>query len=416
MTALSCILPLVLLLSACSGPKPPTNVLLIVLDTSRWDHLQAYGYDRPTTPNILALAQQGAVFEQAHGHTGWTGPSMASLMTSLTPRDHGLLQWETPLADEHTTLAEVLRSQGYQTHAVVSHFVFQPKLGFDQGFDTYDISALDKGSPHRTATSQEVTDKALATIEGRDPARPWLLWAHYFDPHSEYLAHEGHDFGATPMDRYDSELAFTDEHVGRLLDTLRKRGDLDNTWIVLTADHGEEFRDHGGTQHSGELYEELVHVPLLIVGPGVQPQRVPAVVRNSDLAPTLLSLLGVPAPEAFTGQAIPLEQGRFTPLDRPVYLEVERHGDKRGLIEGSLKVIRDLETGNVQLFDLGTDPEELTNLASRFPVVAEQMLDRLDSHFAQPGFHQAPRELSAEERQRLELLGYLERSEEAAAP
>jgi choline-sulfatase len=406
-------------LAGCDrGPKQP-NVLLIVLDTSRWDHFQTYGYERATSPNLLALSERGAVFEQAHGHTGWTGPSMGSLMTSLTPRDHGLVQWEFPLEAEHLTLAEVLQSHGYQTFAVVSHFVFEPKLGFDQGFESYDRSVLDKGSPHRTHTSEEVTNKALKALHERDTSRPWLMWAHYFDPHAEYLAHQAYDFGQSPMGLYDSELAYSDEHIGRLLDALQERGELENTWIVVTADHGEEFRDHGGKQHRGQLYEELVHVPLTIVGPGVQPQRVPAVVRNSDIAPTLLGLAGLPIPPAFLGEPMALVDGRFVVQDRPVYLEVLRHGDKRGLLDGHFKVIRDLDKGTVELFDLEADPRERTNLASRYETLTAELLARVDAYYAQPHFAPSVQELSEADTLKLELLGYMEpeeASEEAAAP
>lgn len=418
-------LPLLAALTTLGCTSSEPNVLLIVLDTSRQDHFQSYGYERATSPNIQSLGERGAVFEQAHVHTGWTGPSMASLMTSMVPRDHGLIEWEVPLAEQHTTLAEVLGGHGYQTMAVVSHFVFQPELGFDQGFSSYDISVLDKGSPHRTHTSKEVTNKALATLKERDRSKPFFMWAHYFDPHAEYLEHEAFDYGARPIDRYDGEMAYTDKHIGRLLEQLDERGELDNTWIVLTADHGEEFRDHGGTQHRGTLYEELVSVPLIVVGPGVEPQRVSSVVPNSDIAPTLLELLELPPQSTFTGQAMPLVEGRFRFEDRPVYMEVERHGNKRALLEGRLKLIRDLEAGTSQLFDLSTDPGEKTNVSSRYPEEFEAMGSKLDAWFASGTFQAETREISAAERKKLELLGYLDPeepepmpppSEEAAAP
>lgn len=393
------------------APPPPDNILVIVLDTTRQDRLLPYGYDRETTPNIQALADRGAVFDAAYSHANWTAPSVASLMTSRTPRDHGVTAWFMPLHPDRTTLSEVLETQGYHTMAVVSHVLFKPELGFAQGFVEYDLSALEDGrNPHTSSSSGRVTDSAIALLDDWDRQQPFLLWAHYFDPHNEYRVHPEHtSFGDTPSDRYDGELVYTDFHVGRLLDELDDQGLTEHTWVVLLADHGEEFGDHGGRFHRAKLYDELVRIPLIIAGPGITPHRVSEVVRNIDIAPTLMTLTDQELPDAFNGEPIPLSAGTFQPGEgRPALIETRLHADKRALVQWPHKVIRDLEHGHVQLFDLEADPQEYTNLARRYPELREDLLASLDAYFATPTIDTPSAELTPEQTTQLGLLGYLE--------
>ncbi len=387
------------------GQDRPTNVVLIVIDTLRADHLQIYDYERKTSPRMRRTLWHGAVFDRAYSHAPWTAPSVASLLTSLPVRDHGITRWEHPLAGELLTLPEVLLGEGFQTHAIISHTVLSPAMGFDQGFAVYDVSALELGSPSKTISSQHVTDRAIAALE--DFEEPFFLMLHYFDPHNAYMPHEEHRFGATDEDLYDGEIAYTDQYVGRFLSTLGELGHKDDTLVVLLADHGEEFRDHGGTRHTNTLYEELVRVPLVIRGPGIQRHRVDGVVRSIDLAPTILTLLGLAVPQEFSGGALPLVRGRFEPgEDRPVFMETRRFTDLRAVVLGDLKLIRDERTGAVRVFDLAADPEERSPVS---PGEAEEgLLKLLDEHYAQGEFIVPERVLQPEEMDALRELGYIE--------
>lgn len=413
MLALS-VAPLLAALSCTRTPAPPDNVLLIVLDTTRADRLQPYGAKRKTSPAIQELADRGAVFEHAYSTANWTSPSVASLMTSKTPRDHGIANWAQPLDPDHTTLAEVLSERGYHTMAVVSHLVFEPELRFDQGFDHYDRSILDANNPHTATTADQVTDLALAALDDWKRDTPFFLWTHYFDPHADYVPHEAPAaFGDKTTDLYDGEIRHTDEQVGRLLEGLDERGLTDRTWVILIADHGEEFGDHGGQHHRARLYDELVHVPLIVAGPGISPQRVEPAVQNIDVAPTLLTLLGLEPPREFDGQAIPRVDGAFTPTPRSMFLECRLHGDLRGMVRWPYKVIRDLVAGPLWVFDLEQDPGEHTNLARRYGPLRDDLNAELEAYFAQETYLAPSRELPSDEVRRLELLGYID---EADAP
>lgn len=400
-------------------PLEPRNLVLIVADTLRADRLGAYGYSRNTSPNLDRLAEGGTVFERAYSHAPWTAPSVASVMTSKVPRDHGVMNWDVALAPSELTLAEHLQAQGYQTLAAVSHVIFRSELGFTQGFEAYDTSALLLGHPEKAVSSERVTDAALALLEARDPARPFFLWTHYFDAHNDYITHEGRSFAEpgehpssrikTNSDAYDSEVSFLDHHVGRLLDALDAAGIADKTVVAFVGDHGEEFGDHGGENHALQLWDEVVRVPMIIRAPRLRPGRVADVVPTSDLAPTLTELMGVPTPPEFRGQAVPVKRRKlYLDAPRTVVMDTIRHADKRGVVAWPWKYIYDREHLEVQLFDLSADPKERANRAAAEPEVRDRLRALLDEHFA-VGRTQAPeRDLSQEELDQLRALGYLE--------
>jgi len=235
------------------------------------------------------------------------------------------------------------------------------------------------------------------------------VWAHYFDPHDLYDAHEGFDFGSEDVDRYDSEIAFTDHHVGRLLDGLRARGLEERTIVVFVADHGEEFRDHGQLRHSKTLYEEVLRVPLVVRVPGFAPARVAPPVRTLDVAPTLTALVGLPVPAAFTGHAWRAQRGAFlTPPPRTLVAETRRLADKRGIREGAWKLILDRASGRVELFDLASDPEERKNRVRRHPEIATALQKKLEDYYKTPGRTVAEHALTPEMEETLKSLGYLQ--------
>jgi choline-sulfatase len=303
------------------------SVVWIVLDTVRADYLGCYGHDRPTSPRIDALAREGLVFERAVSPASWTLPAVASMLTGLYAESHGVLHTEHKLGPGALSFVEVLAGAGYTTGAVVSGTFTDSFWGFDQGFDEYDdlgmvvddavggsteIAAMEARA-HRRVTSPEVTGRALDFLE-RNQDRRFFLLAHYFDPHQDFVEHAGFSerFGPRPaadgrFGRYDpdpaatarlrglyeGEIAFTDHHIGRLLERLSDAPFAENVVVVITADHGEEFYERQWLGHGNTLFNELVRVPLVISVPGVAARRVTDPVTTVDLAPTLLELCGL---------------------------------------------------------------------------------------------------------------------------
>lgn len=385
------------------------NVLLIMVDTLRADHLGTYGYARSTSPHIDALAREAAVFEHGYSHAPWTMPSVASMFTALEPKDHGISDWKQALDPHLLTLAEHLQARGYRTEGYVSHGVLSRLYQFDQGFDVYDSSVVDGRLPRDLSTAREVTDLAVRALE-RPLPQPFFLWVHYFDPHDAYLNHAEFPFGTTPGDRYDSEIAYTDAQIGRLLAALARVGRRDDTLVALVSDHGEGFGAHRHLFHTVTLFDELLHIAYVLRVPGVPAQRVPDLVRAIDLAPTLLSLLGQPIPVSFRGSAIPLDaRGRFVVgAGRPLVAETQRFADLRALRLGRYKLIVDRAQGRRKLFDVEADPEEQRNLAKQRPDVADRLQALLDAHYAQGTRTAVRRELPPDLERDLKSLGYVQ--------
>lgn len=324
-----------LALGGCtSAPTPPPrNLVLIVVDTLRADHVGGYGYPRPTTPNLDRLAAEGTVFENAFAQSSWTAPSIASLFTSLYPSSHGVTNFLAKLPSGIPTLAEVLQRQGFRTSAISANFVHvSPAKGFGRGFDSFE--ALSR--PVRPGEAEDlfgqvavdadaVTERAIAAA-GSASGKRIFLYAHFMDPHSNYdppepflrrfeHPYDGSLTGSTEdlkramrseielaeadlrrlVDLYDAEIAFADAEIGRLLDDLRRRGLYDESVIAVLADHGEEFEDHGGLFHGSTLYEELVRVPLIVRLPGGLGggARIRELVQVVDVGPTLVEILGL---------------------------------------------------------------------------------------------------------------------------
>ena len=351
------------------APRP--DIVLVTVDTLRADRLSAYGPKTETglTPQLDRAAEEGVTFLRPLASSPWTMPSMASLMTSVSPLEHGAglphapgpTFLRTPLGADFEVLAERLRKAGYRTRAVVNNAFLSAERGFGQGFETYETPLLDStrsaflddvplgrlvlhflpveslGDPRAAA----VTDRAIEWLDEPGDA-PLFLWLHYIDPHAPYRARpeelrridmleelEGSpraaddgtvvgDFfvaahwirgglvwlGMEDRERlvtfYDGAVAYTDTHVGRLFDALRQRQAERPTVVAFTADHGEEFWDHGRFEHGHDYYNEVTRVPLFFWGPGIIPskQRVSEPVGLVDVAPTLLELAGLPAPPA----------------------------------------------------------------------------------------------------------------------
>src|SRR6185436_6011947 len=311
---------LAILAGGCRHPEEAPNLVLVTIDTLRADHTTPYGYGRDTTPVLARLAREGVAVDLAYAPMATTGPSHAALLTSRYPVSLGYLRNGQRLDEAQTTLAERLRAAGYRTSAAVSSFVLDRRLGFAQGFGTYDCRC---DRARATATierwegltvpagfdrrADETTDVALAWLARRGRDRPFFLWVHYFDPHHPYSPPAPYDRrfapppAATGLPRravalYDGEIAFTDHQLGRLLDAIDAEGLAARTLVVVTADHGEGLMQHGHMGHGLHLYEEAVRVPLVFRWPGSLPAGalVPGPVEHVDLVPTVLDLLGLP--------------------------------------------------------------------------------------------------------------------------
>ncbi len=428
---------------ACSDapPRPPPgerpSVVLIVVDTLRADRVGAYGAPRDTTPNIDRLAAESTRYERAVSQAPWTTPSIGSLLSSRHPAELGVRRVEHRLDESLVLLPEVLRDAGWTTGAVVSHSFCGARWGFDQGFDVFDESHVTWAFG---ITAPGVTDAALAFVESVAAGareEPFFLFVHYFDPHFSYMEHPDHAFPAEdgydgpirppvsllPLRKpgvrldardaremlriYDSEVAFTDHHVGRLLDGLRGGGWLDRTLLVLTADHGEEFLDHGGIEHTRTLFDELLRVPLLIRYPGARPSVEDAPVALLDVYPTVLDYLGIEPPVPLAGRSLlsgPDEE-------RAVFSETRRQANLRSIVRGHHKLVLDVATGRSALFDLRADPGERRDVSASQPELARALRKELAAWSVEQDRRlRAAREveLPEEERERLRALGYAE--------
>jgi arylsulfatase A-like enzyme len=360
---------------ACTpGPSDPAarpNLLLITVDTLRRDHLQPYGAARPTSPNLARLAASSVVFDDAQTHAPWTLPSLATLLTGLPTSAHGCRSFHDALAPSYQTLPEQLLAHGYDTAAVSSHVFLGRPYGLHQGFVHFDDElVLEMTRSDEVISSPAVSDKGIEFLRAQagGDERPWMLWLHYFDPHAVYQAHPDQvgTFGdQRPIDLYDGEIAFTDHHIGRVLDALEALGFDEDTVVVLTSDHGEEFGDHGGAEHGHSLYHELIDAPLLVRAPGLEPRRVHTTVPLAAVPATLLELLDLPPlVEAQSPSLVPLMRGEELELG-PVLLELDRNPrlSKVGLVDGTTKYVLDRTTGTAELFDRTTDRLEQRDLA-----------------------------------------------------
>ena len=393
-----------------SASRARPNLIVIVLDALRADHLGVYGYGRDTSPALDAFARDAVVFEQAISQSTFTKASIASLFTGRAPYEHGVYWGDRraaggglaadALAERETTLAEALRTRDYLTAAWVQNSHLRPRMGFAQGFVDYRDQQGD---------AERIDRRFLAWLSTPARLERFFVYLHYIDLHDPYrpeppydtafggpgveAAYEGIDIDAwgaylaavrsgeieVSHDRveafralYDGQIRYLDERVGRVFDELRERGLYDDSVIVVTSDHGDAFLEHGFVSHSATPYDELARVPLLIKLPASRHagRRVERQVRLIDVAPTLLELAGAPRPRRMSGcSLVPLLEGRPAEwaAERPECLiapieiaEVEGEAPTLGLRAGGYKYI--VGPAGEELYDLERDPGEQRNL------------------------------------------------------
>jgi arylsulfatase A-like enzyme len=354
--------------SATAAPALPTkpNVLLVTLDTVRADHTSSYGYAHRTTPHLDELAKAGVVFEQAYATGSDTQRAIVPLVSGRrlgdTPRDRR--EWPT-IGDDAQTLAERLQKAGYFTAAVTSFTWMSKERGFAQGFDRFE-TAFEEEHPERGTTGPHATRAARSIVEHvKGQSKPFFLWVHLFDAHERYLAHNGFEFGKGKTALYDGEIGFVDEQVGQILRALDASGQKQKTIVLVHGSHGEAFDEHGSSGHGRDLYQEVMRVPLVVAGPGVQAgaRITQRAVSTLDLAPTILELAGV-GKEGLSGTSLVGALGGAQLEREPVYAR----GDKRAMvIDFPMKLIR-VERGEKKkhrhlLFDLAADPSEKKDLS-----------------------------------------------------
>ncbi len=394
------------------------NVIILTLDTMRWDRLGAYGDHTASTPNLDRLAGEGVLFEQAIAPVPLTLPSHSTLFTGLLPPRHGVRDNGGYVLDpKHQTLANVLKTAGWQTGAFVGAFVLDAKWGLNQGFETYfdrfDVSkyqTVSLGGVSRRAT--EVVDNALPWLEERVDQR-FFAWLHFYDAHTPYDPPE--PFRSRFAERrYAGEIAYVDHEIGRLLRWLDTKGIADRTIVVAIGDHGESLTEHGEATHGLFVYDATVRVPFIVRAPyeSMRNRRVPGAVRTEDVMPTVLDLVGRQAPDGLQGRSlVPLMTGETRDLNLEAYSEslyARNHfgwSDLKALRAGRFKYIA---TTRPELYDLVADPGELKNLFEERRQIADRMaaeLARLAVEDA--GASAGPSAVDPETRERLAALGYI---------
>ncbi len=411
------------------------GIVLVSIDTLRRDHVGAYGYQPPTTPRLDALAREGVLFDDAVSTASWTLPAHLSMLTSVDPALHGGVDLRHGFNHQLPTLPGVLRHAGFATHAVTSHLYVSPVYGLADGFDSMDF--------HQDRKATDVADRTIEILD-RVGDRPFFLFLHFYDPHWHYdppddrlrlfeTEYTGQvtglwqDFSRRNMRKftskdldhiralYDGEIRYVDDELGRVLDHMKTRGLERGTLLVVTSDHGEEFRDHGSWEHQKTLYEEVVRIPLVVHGPKIKARREPAQVSLRDVAPTVLAWADVAAPAAWQGASL-----LSAPGDREAYGETNHTIDRSRKLflragQRSWKTILTLSTDGSKVlkeewYDLASDPRELQSSAPP-AVVAEAIRARaLDRWRGDRGRGGAAPEVrpTPEQRERLKALGYVE--------
>jgi arylsulfatase A-like enzyme len=409
--------------TSTSRTAPPTNVLLVTLDTTRADRLSIYGFQTASMPAMERLAREGVVFQRATTVAPLTLPAHCSLLTGLYPLHHGVRDnADLPLDAAHPTLAQMLHDRGFRTAAFVASSVLASDRGVARGFDTYRDTrkTSDAGSSLDTRRpGNEVVDEALTWLTGHED-RPFFAWVHLYDAHAPYRPPEPFR-SRYAADPYEGGLAFADSQVNRLIEWLESQHQLDRTLVIVAGDHGEALGDHGELEHGMFLYESVMHVPLVMRVPGVAPRRIDGITSLVDVLPTVLGLLGLPAG---AGDGLDLSRAirrGEEPSDRVIYSESlypRRFGwaALRAVRAGQIKFI---EAPRPEVYDLNADAFEEHDLSHDRPDLVATMRARLETlvHSAPPDRvePQGARAAAPDELRALRSLGYVSSSRASSA-
>ncbi len=418
-----------------AGETRGPNVLVILIDTIRADHLGCMGYRRNTTPTLDSLAREGVLYSNCQSHSSWTLPAMAGILSGLNPREHAAGRHYDALfgvPEDIPWMPMIFKSAGYRTAAFFNVIFMNADFGFHRGFDFFDCSAL--GPETRSRNAGETVEAVLSWFSGYSGDKPFFVAVHFFDPHlpysppapwdtlfadPEYSGEYGPEWGGVsqlnavhsgmdtiPPDGlehlvalYDGEIAYADGELGRLLETLRERGLMENTVVVVVGDHGEEFMEHGGMDHGRTLYQEICHVPLIFSGPGVPRGLVVETLTGQvGVMPEVLRLAGLEG-----GAVTPLYSGELEPVPVPASDVLWREGNLASLVVPGAKLIWGVDEGFTEAYNLLADPAELEPLPPDSAMMAE-----LEWYWGTPPLAESPLVNVQESIHReLRALGYI---------
>jgi len=436
-------------LTGCTKKKrtKKPNIILVVIDTLRADHLGCCGYRRNITPNIDSLAADSLLFKNAISPAPWTTPAVAALLTSQYPSVMGMFENVVPINKRFTLFSEVLKQQNYSTYGIISHALLSARLGFERGFDVFDeINALG----HEGISSPQITDKAISFLKNKHQ-QPFFLFAHYFDPHYNYCLHPEYNYykdynGKLKSNHsilelweirqkfskddiefllalYDSEIAFTDEYIGRVFGELKKQDLYDNSIIIVTADHGEEFMERGWLGHTITLYQEMLRVPLIMKMPGCKPQVIDPSVGLINVIPTIYRYMDLQVDHKLEGSPLLLDSGKSITAG-PIFSEtfnpqVHQPGRiqpiaLRSIVLGSRKLIYNQVKDSIEIYDFSSDPYEQNNLSAQKNLENDRLKKLLASWIKYAAKKRKPTPIpdetelfTPEQIEQLKSLGYL---------
>ncbi|MCP4152770.1 MAG: sulfatase-like hydrolase/transferase, partial [bacterium] len=394
--------------------KKDYNVLLITIDTIRFDRLSIYSDRYVKTPNIDELARQSYLFTRAFAHNPVTLPSHTNILTGTTPRYHGISDnTGFKLEDKFLTISEYLKEKGYATGAFLGAFPLDSRFGLNQGFDVYDDNygthnSLELFFVERPA--EKVIAPAVEWLSARESK--WFAWVHLFDPHQPYSPPPPYDKEYSE-DLYSGEVAYMDAALGKLFAFLKNSKFAENTVVIITGDHGEALYEKGEETHSYFAYNNTIHIPLIIHIPGTEPKTVAENVCHSDIFPTICDILGKEIPEHLQGETLlPIVAGNKR-KNNTIYFESltpflnRGWAPLRGFIRENLKFIH---LPIPEVYDIHTDLDENKNLAGKkegqlFKLKRDLVM--LKKKLTGKQMMQRSRKIDADSRSKLKSLGYL---------
>ncbi len=371
-------------------PQKPLNVLLLTVDALRSD-MPWTGYDKPIAPNLTELAEESVVYVNHRSISSYTAQTVATLMSGRFASSlYRTGVFFTNYFESNDWITESMQKEGIRTMAVHAHLYFDRAPGLQQGFDIWKLvpGLTWNAQTDESVTSQKSVEEIIELLsDPKNTKGQFFLWSHLMDPHDQYVKHEeSPDFGDDNRGRYDSEVWYTDYWLGKLFEFGRKQPYWDDTVIIVSADHGEAFGEHGMYKHAFELWDVLTRVPLIVKAPGAEPQRIEELRTHLDIAPTILDLMGLERIEGMQGQSLVDEiYGIEEPENRePIVLELTEDTNnpaRRAIILGDYKLIV-YDTGwKKLLFNIEEDPGEEEDLSEKMPEKVEELEKKLDEYF-----------------------------------
>jgi choline-sulfatase len=345
-----------------AAPPRDCNVILLSIDSLRAD-MPWNGYPRPIAPHLTGMEAKAVSFTQAYSVSSYTSMSLGGLLAGRLPSELQRSGYFFGTYRNNVFFPQLLKKAGVRTMGVMAHFYFRG-AGFDAGFDEWKIVP---GVTYDANTDRDVTsaqsEKLAEQLLGApaNQSRRFFFWAHFLDPHDQYIRHEGIDWGPKARDLYDGEVTFTDGYLGKLVDFIAAQSWASRTVIIVTSDHGEEFGENDMWKHAFEVWEPLVHVPLFFIAPGLEPRRISTRRSAVDLAPTILDLFGLAADPGMEGKSLVSEIYGAAGDERDVVVDLPMTSDsgrRRALLSGDEKLICFDDDVRCKLYDLKTDPME----------------------------------------------------------